>query len=57
MTPTKNPCMHEEQPENVSNQRRVQSKNHVCMTNSGVSVKTNGTLDHGTMRNSSSKWV
>lgn len=57
MTPTKNPCMHEEQPENVSNQSRVQSKNHVCMTNSGVSVKTNGTLDHRTMRNSSSKWV
>lgn len=37
----KNPCMREEQSENVSNQNCAQSKNHACMTNSRVSVKTN----------------
>lgn len=38
---TKNPHMCEEQSKNVSNQNCVQSKNHVCMTNSRVPVKTN----------------
>lgn len=41
MMHTKNSCMREEQSENVSNQNCVQRKNHACMTNCRVSVKTN----------------